>query len=118
MADVLFKRIDTVFLPVRDIDAAIAWYTETLGLTLRWKSANYAALNLAETPLTLYQPERFTPVDAVPFNFYSPDADQAHRRLALQGALVMPIQEHPGIRFFDFRDPDGNLLSVCSFPEP
>ena len=116
----LFKRIDTVFVPVRDLDAAVSWYTRALGLSLRWKQANYAALDAAQTALTLYQPEGelrpFT--DHAPFNLYATDVQAAHRTLQAAGAQVEPIQVEPGVSFFDFRDPDGNRLGICSFPEP
>lgn len=31
----MFRRIDTVFLRVPNLDEAVAWYTEHLGLTER-----------------------------------------------------------------------------------
>jgi catechol 2,3-dioxygenase-like lactoylglutathione lyase family enzyme len=51
----LFKRIDTVFLHVKQFDQAIEWYVQKLGFTLRWRhdEGGYAALNIGETPLTL-----------------------------------------------------------------
>ena len=115
----IFRRVDTVFLPVRDLDRAIAWYTQTFGFTLRWKQGNYAAMNISETPLTLYQPEApFQPVTQhSPFNFYTPDLDAAHARLKECGASVKAIDRHPDFGFFEFHDPDGNLLGVCWFPE-
>lgn len=114
-----FHRIDTVFLPVRDLDRAIAWYTETLGFSLRWKSGNYAALNVAETALTLYQPEgEFRPAAGhAPFNFYVLDPDAAHARLQQCGAKVEAGSRQADFAYFDFADPDGNVLGVCSFPQ-
>jgi catechol 2,3-dioxygenase-like lactoylglutathione lyase family enzyme len=53
--DAIFKRIDTVFLKVKDFDRAIDWYSNILGFTVRWKDeeGGYAALNIGETALTL-----------------------------------------------------------------
>lgn len=113
----LFKRIDTVFLPVKDLGRAIEWYTATLGLELRWRHGNYAALNVSETPLTLYEPDDFRPVGNAGFNFYVTDIEAAHRTLKDAGSEVFAIQEGGGVRFFDFKDPDGNMLSVCWFPQ-
>lgn len=114
----MFKRVDTVFLPVRDLDRAIAWYTQTLGLTLRWRQANYAAINVGETALTLYQPEaEFAPVTGhAPFNFYASDVDAAHRTLREHGATVEEIKRLTNFAWFDFNDPDGNRLGICWFP--
>ena len=116
----LFKRIDTVFVPVRNLESAIAWYTRALGLSLRWKQGNYAALDAAQTALTLYQPTgELRPFsEHAPFNLYTPDVVAAHRALQEAGASPEPIQTEPGVSFFDFRDPDGNRLGICSFPEP
>jgi len=115
--DRLFKRIDTVFLPVKDLGRAIEWYAATLGFGLRWRSGNYAALNVSETPLTLYEPDDFRPVENVGFNFYVTDIEAAHRTLKDEGCETGDIQQGGGVLFFDFQDPDGNALSVCWFQE-
>lgn len=119
MSPPLFKRVDTVFIPVRDLVAAIPWYTETLGFTLRWHSGNYAALNAGETAVTLYQPEgAFQPFTVhAPLNFHASDIKEAHRRLKKAGATVEDIVVMPDVSFFDFKDLDGNRLGVCWFPE-
>jgi catechol 2,3-dioxygenase-like lactoylglutathione lyase family enzyme len=111
-----FQRVDTVFLPVRDLDRAVAWYTR-LGLGLRWRQGNYAALDLAETPVTLYQPEgEYRPVTGhEPFNFYAPDVDAAHALLGGLAARVGEVQRSEGFAYFSFEDPDGNRLAVCSY---
>lgn len=106
-----------MFLPVKDLGRAIDWYTATLGFDLRWRSGNYAALNVSETPLTLYEPDDFTPVEKAGFNFYVTDIEAAHRTLKDAGCDIGPIQDGGGVRFFDFKDPDGNALSVCWFPQ-
>ncbi len=115
----MFRRIDTVFLRVRNLEKAIDWYTRELGLTLRWKQPGLACLNLGETPLTLMEvAEGFVPVTEAPFNFYAPDIEAAHRRLKEAGAVVDDeITDEPGVRWFSFTDPDGNRLEVCWWPE-
>lgn len=117
--DTLFKRIDTVFLRIRDLEAALAWYTRHLQVTLRWKVEGYACLNLAETPLTLVEAtDQFEPVKHATFNFYAPDIDQAYHDLKEAGVEVdVQIEEAPGVRFFGFKDLDGNRLEVCWWPE-
>jgi catechol 2,3-dioxygenase-like lactoylglutathione lyase family enzyme len=116
----LFERIDTVFLLVRDFDKAIQWYTETFGFTVRWRhdEGGFAALNVGETPLTLVRLEEGMEIRSTQqalFNFYVKDPEEAHRVLVAAGADVDPIQDPGNVKFFDFRDPDGNLLSVCSW---
>lgn len=113
----LVKRIDTVFLPVRNLEAAIAWYTEKLGLNLRWKVQGYAAMNVSETPLTLVETESFTPAPYCLFNFYAPDIRAAHASLKAAGVDIQDVTEAPDVTFCEFKDPDGNVLGLCWFPE-
>jgi catechol-2,3-dioxygenase len=118
----LFKRIDTVFLKVRDFDKAIQWYGEVLGLEVRWRhdEGGYAALNVGETPLTLV---RMSPNDEaaqdgrISFNFYVPDIHQAHQHLKDHGVDVGEIVDYGDVLSFNFSDLDGNQLGVCYFAE-
>lgn len=115
----MFSRIDTVFLRVRNLEKALGWYTEQLGLTVRWRQPGLACLNLGETPLTLIEvTEGFSSVPEPTFNFYAADIDTAYGRLREAGVTVdAQIAEEPGVRWFGFQDPDGNRLEVCSWPE-
>ena len=45
----LILRIDTVFVQVSYLDYSIKWYSEILGLTLRWNWSGYAAFTLGDT---------------------------------------------------------------------
>ena len=53
----MFKRIDTVFLPVQDTNGAISWFEEKCGFVLRWhdEENGYAAMDVGngETAFTL-----------------------------------------------------------------
>ncbi len=124
----LFTRVDTVFLPVRDLESAVDWYQRTLGLELLWQVEGAACLRLDQTPLTLLQhgfpghseaPDGhvFRPVDQVVFNLFVHDIEAAHRLLADAGAQVGDLEDHGEVRDFTFRDPDGNCLGVCWWPE-
>lgn len=115
----LFKRIDTVFLEVTDIERSIQWYTNVLGFTLRWvaKDTGYAAINIGETPLTLVQAREVKPGTHCPFNFYSPSINQAYDHLKKNGVDVEEIVDYGDVLSFNFKDPDGHLLGVCYFEE-
>ncbi len=118
MSDKLVKRIDTVFLPVRDLDDAIDWYTGVLGLTMRWKAEGYVCLNIGETPLTIFEKKDHAPGDDHPlFNFYSDQIDAVYKRLHAAEADLGAMETHGGLRHFRFRDPDGNPLEVCWWDE-
>jgi catechol 2,3-dioxygenase-like lactoylglutathione lyase family enzyme len=115
----LFTRIDAVVLRVRDLAAARAWYTATLGLTATYEdpALKLAVLDMAGgTSLTLW--ERGPGEGAASGGGGFPilgvdDAEAAHRRLTGLGVETGPMQEAAGARFFSFRDPDGNRLDVA-----
>jgi catechol 2,3-dioxygenase-like lactoylglutathione lyase family enzyme len=115
-----FKRIDTVFLKVTDFQKAIDWYSTVLGFSVRWvdEKGGYAALNVGETPLTLV---RSTPSDPaysrVSFNFFTPDIEGAYQHLLESDVYVEPIQADGNVKWFKFKDLEGNPLEVCYFQE-
>lgn len=122
----LFPRIDTVFLPVRDVERATHWYRESFGLPLLWQGPGVACLKLGETPLTLLQhrhpgfteaPDEFQPLNDVPFNFYAADLHAARDELAARGVAVSEINDYGSVQDFIITDPDGNRFGVCSWHE-
>jgi catechol-2,3-dioxygenase len=116
----LFKRIDTVFLKVKNFEKAIKWYSDVLGFSVRWvhEEGGYAALEIGETPLTLVRAnENFKPVMEAYFNFYVPDLNDVYKHLKSYDVEVTDIVDHGDVQTFDFKDPDGNTLSVCHFAE-
>lgn len=116
----LFKRIDTVFLKVYNFEKAIQWYSSVLGFSVRWvdEKAGYAALNIGETPLTLVRSTAVENSESnISFNFYTPNAEEAHQHLINNGVDAGPIQEDGNVKWFKFKDLEGNALEVCSFQE-
>jgi catechol 2,3-dioxygenase-like lactoylglutathione lyase family enzyme len=116
----LFKRIDTVFLKVADFEKAIDWYQTVLGFSVRWvdEKGGYAALNIGETPLTLVRSTTVEPASSkVSFNFFTPDIHSSHQHLLNNNVEVEPIQEDGNVKWFDFKDLEGNHLGVCFFQE-
>lgn len=114
----LFPRLDTVVLRVRDFQAAAAWYQDRLGATVTFQdpSARLAVLSLAEgAPLTLWELTPGHPYPA-PTTFpilATPDAAAARARLLAMDVAVGDLIEAPGVRYFEFFDPDGNRLEAC-----
>ena len=113
----LVKRIDTVFIEVSDIDYSIKWYTEILGLTMRWNRNGYAAFTVGETSLTLVQSTDVKPAKHCPFNFFTNDIDAVHKFLVANKVDTEDVADYPDIRTFDFKDPDGHILGFCQFDE-
>lgn len=117
----LFSRIDTLILRVRDLQRACDWYATTLGLTAVYTDAEegLAVLPVGESgSLTLWQlkkgevPPARDAAGAYPI-FAAADAAADHVALSARGVEVGELTEGPGVRFFTFRDPDGNRLEAC-----
>lgn len=115
----LFKRIDTVFLEVTDMEKSIKWYTEVLGFSVRWhdEENGYAAIEMGETPMTLVRAVKVTPASHCLLNFYSSDIYAAHQKLQENGVEVDAVIDYGTVLSFEFKDPDGHILGVCYFEE-
>jgi catechol 2,3-dioxygenase-like lactoylglutathione lyase family enzyme len=120
-----FARIDTIILRVRDLERARAWYAAALGLTAVYHdpAEGLAVLPVGETgSLTLWQlkPGEVPPgreaAGTYPI-FAAADAAADRDALLAHGVEVEPLAEGPGVRFFAFRDPDGNRLEACQVLE-
>jgi catechol 2,3-dioxygenase-like lactoylglutathione lyase family enzyme len=124
MSQPLLTRIDTVFLPVRSLDAAIEWYRTHLGWPLVWQNEAIAIFQVdGGTPLTLLQHrypgfaeipegEEFEPVRQVGFNLLAPEIEATHARFRESGVRVSEVYDHGDVQEFHLWDGDGNLLSV------
>ena len=113
----LVSRIDTVFVEVSDLDYSIKWYSDILGLTLRWNRNGYAAFTVGETSLTLVDSPDVKPSKHSPFNFFTTNIDDVHKFLVENQVETEEIGNYPDIRTFDFKDPDGHVLGFCQFDE-
>jgi catechol 2,3-dioxygenase-like lactoylglutathione lyase family enzyme len=115
---------DNISVGVRDLERAVAWYQEKLGLRLTpLKSEDYDAfLALARNDevglaLVMVPPgETKANVEGHPILF-SKKIEAAHKEFASRGVNVEPIQaDSGGNRFFRFRDLEGNEIEVCLEP--
>ncbi|CAM3255112.1 MULTISPECIES: VOC family protein [Brevibacillus] len=114
----LFQRIDTVFVPTKDIEKAAHWYVDVLGGVLGWKSeqGEYQCVKFGDTSITLFlteDPLYFQPRRCA-FNFYVSRASEAYDYLKSRDVQVEEIKEY-GATYFAFYDVDGNCLEVCEY---
>ena len=120
----MFKRIDTVFLPVQDTNSSIKWFEDKCGFTLRWHDEvnGYAAMDIGngETAFTLVRSPQMgssKPKEHEWFNLYTADIHATHHFLLDAGVDATPVQTGGNVEFFQFKDLDGNTIGVCSFEE-
>lgn len=118
---------DYVILIVEDMDRALRFYTDVLGLRLGHRSGDYAQLDTGATRLGLYTRGAMAKTlgmslkppahDAPGFEigFKVPDVGEAYSELVGRGAsAVMPPTDRPwGQRTAYVRDPDGHLIELA-----
>ena len=113
-------------LRVRDLDAAVAWYAELLGLEeldrTRAEDGTWEIANLRSDALfvEVIRDERASPAErALGFakvGFGVPDVRVLAARLERESGLrprVIEIERH-GLRLVQLRDPEGNVLQLVS----
>jgi len=120
----MFKRIDTVFLPVQDTYRSIKWYQEKCGFSLKWhdEANGYAAMGIGngETAFTLMRNTRVevsSHAEHECFNLYTSDIHATHQYMLDAGVEATPVQSGGNMEFFQFVDLDGNRIGVCSFED-
>jgi predicted enzyme related to lactoylglutathione lyase len=119
----MITHLHSAGIPVKDQDAALAFYVDTLG----WEKRNDADMGTmrfltvapkgAQTELSLVQAtEGDTVISAI--TLIADDVQATHDELAAKGVQInMPVTDMPwGARGMEFQDPDGNrfFLSTAS----
>jgi len=118
---------DYVILIVDDLDRALCFYTEVLGLSIGHRSGEYAQLNTGRTRLSLYTRGAMAktlgmsleqPRDTAPgfeIGFKVQDVDSGFREIVAKGAspVVPPTDRVWGQRTAYVRDPDGHLIELA-----
>ncbi len=118
---------DYIVLVVADLDRALAFYVELLGLPLGHRSGSFAQLATGATRVSLYERAamadtlrrslRVPEWDAPGFElgFKVPDVDRAFSELVARGAesVMTPTTRAWGQRTAYFADPDGYLIELA-----
>ena len=118
---------DYLILIVEDLDRALGFYVDVLGLRLGHRSGDYAQLDTGTTRLALYTRSAMAktlgmalapPVSNAPgfeVGFKISDVDAAFTKLIARGArpVMPPTDRFWGQRTAYLRDPDGHLIEVA-----
>jgi methylmalonyl-CoA/ethylmalonyl-CoA epimerase len=115
------SRIGQIALPVRDLDRAVAFYRDVLGLAFLFRVPNLAFFDCAGVRLMLSPPEtaeleRHSSI----IYFGVDDIHAAHQTLRDRGAQfddqphIVANMETYNLWMAFLRDPDGNLLGIMS----
>src|SRR6185503_1316588 len=118
---------DYVILIVEDLDRALRFYVDVLGLRLGHRSGGYAQLDTGATRLALYTRSAMAktlgmsldpPASNAPgfeVGFKVIDVDEAFNELIARGAqpVMPPTDRFWGQRTAYVRDPDGHLVELA-----
>ena len=114
----LFKKIDTVFIPVKNLEKALPFYVDVLGGLPGWTDDNgiYQAITFGDTSITLCvgQHKLEHQMSNSLFSLYTTSIEDARAYLTSHGTDVGDIMED-GAKYFIAIDPDGNRIEVCSY---
>jgi catechol 2,3-dioxygenase-like lactoylglutathione lyase family enzyme len=106
-------RLNYAIKFVSDMDAAIAFYRDSLGLTLRFESPFWSEFETGETTLALHPASPDNPAGSVQLGLATEDIDNFHAAGQSEGLVfTSPPTEVHGTRIARFRDPDGAEISV------
>ena len=105
-------------IPVRDIEQALAFYRDALGMTVTFTNGDPVGFvilerDAAELHLTLVPTHRAGTHNVA--HLMVSDAAAVHDRLVKHGArIVKGVRDHDfGLRAFVAADPDGNRLDIA-----
>ncbi len=98
---------------VSDMDEAVAFYRDTLGLPLSFQSPFWSEFDTGQTKLALHPASDENPAGSVQLGLGTVDIDDFYRSGQSAGLVFTsePTELH-GSRIARFRDPDGADISV------
>lgn len=118
------NRIDTTFIHVSDLERSIQWYSELLGLEVKKEvytgpiytlSMGYGRSGITLDNHCFEEDYKLIPSNQPLFTLSSSDINKAFKHVTEMGAeIVTDIIEHPDLAEFSIKDPDGNIIMVCT----
>jgi predicted enzyme related to lactoylglutathione lyase len=106
-------RLNYAIKFVSDMDAAVAFYRDTLGLSLTFQSPFWSEFDTGETRLALHPASDQNPAGSVQLGLGTADVDAFCANIEAQGlAVTSPPADMHGTRIARFRDIDGSEISI------
>lgn len=98
---------------VSDMDSAVAFYRDALGLNLRFQSPSWSEFDTGETTLALHPASEDNPAGSLQLGLGTTDIDNFYAAGQAEGLVfTSPPTEVHGTRIARFRDIDGAEISV------
>lgn len=99
---------------IADMDKAVNFYRDTLGLTLRFQSPEWSEFSTGETTLALHRASNENPPGKVEFGFGVADLHAFHKELTAKGVKfsMPPTKQDFGGELAQFLDTENSPSSV------
>jgi predicted enzyme related to lactoylglutathione lyase len=111
----MIKRISTVLCQVSDMDRAVAFYRDTLGLTQGMVSQWWSSMSVGDVQIGLHPPFERGPTEIGRGWILGIEVDDLRAlrvRLESHGTACADYHDIPGGCVMDFTDPDGNPIQA------
>ena len=106
-------KLTYVIKYVEDMDRAIKFYTEQLGLALRFQSPEWSELETGETTLALHAASPEHPAGTSQLGFGAPDIDKFYEEKNGNGVEFTSVPADSfGVRIARFKDSEGAECSL------
>lgn len=98
---------------VDDMDAAVAFHRDQLGLTPKFESPQWTEFSTGETTLALHEATADKPAGSVQLGFGVEDVDAFHREKSAAGiTFTQPPESMHGMKIGRFLDSEGAECSI------
>jgi predicted enzyme related to lactoylglutathione lyase len=107
-------KLNYVIKFVGDMDRAVKFYRDTLGLPLKFESPGWSEFVTGETTLGLHPASEKNPAGSVELGFTTPDLKKFHEEMAAKGVefSMPPTKQDYGGSLAQFVDSEGGHCSV------
>ena len=107
-------KLHYVITFVADMDRAVEFYRDKLGLPLKFQSPGWSEFLTGETTLALHPASAKKPAGTVKLGFNVPDLPNFYREMTAQGVefTMPPTKQDFGGVLAEFVDSEGSLVSV------
>ncbi|MFC7680768.1 VOC family protein [Paenibacillus sp. GCM10028914] len=125
MRNPIMSRIDTVFIHVTNLKESVRWYSKLLAI--EFNEDNQFEGPIHTFPMGKNRPGltldchcfdeqyEFIPSNQPLFNLSTENIDEAYEFVKSIGAeIVTEIARYSDLSEFSLKDPDGNILMICS----
>lgn len=99
---------------VADMDRAVGFYRDTVGLPLKFQSPEWSEFVTGETTLALHIASDKNPAGSVELGFGVPDIQKFHQEMSAKGVkfTMPPTKQDFGGTLAQFVDSEGSRVSV------